>query len=52
MLVHELAHLVGLGHSGDPFSLMSPTYQSVFELSLSDRAGLARLGGGPCAPAA
>ena len=49
VLRHELAHLVGLGHSADPFSLMSPAYQSVFELSLSDRAGLARLGGGACA---
>ncbi len=49
VLSHELAHLLGLGHSQDPFSLMSPTYQSVFDFSLSDRAGLARLGGGPCA---
>ncbi|MGJ7441538.1 matrixin family metalloprotease [Aquipuribacter sp. MA13-6] len=48
VLRHEVAHLVGLGHSQDPFSLMSPAYQSVFEPSLSDRAGLARLGGGPC----
>lgn len=48
VLRHELAHLVGLGHSRDPFSLMSPAYQSVFEPSLADRAGLARLGGGPC----
>lgn len=50
VLQHELAHLVGLGHSADPFSLMSPAYQSVFSYSLSDRAGLARLGGGPCIP--
>lgn len=49
VLVHELAHLAGLAHSSDPFSVMSPTYQDVVELSLSDRAGLARLGDGPCA---
>lgn len=49
VLAHELAHLVGLGHSSDPFSLMSPAYQSVFDFSLSDRAGLSRLGGGRCA---
>lgn len=51
VLAHELAHLVGLGHSQDPFSLMSPTYQSVYGFSLSDRAGLARLGDGPCSTA-
>jgi len=49
VLAHELAHLAGLGHSRDPFSLMSPAYQSVYGFSLSDRAGLARLGGGGCA---
>lgn len=49
VLAHELAHLVGLGHSTDPFSLMSPAYQSVYDFSLADRAGLARLGGGGCA---
>ncbi|MFC5379778.1 matrixin family metalloprotease [Aquipuribacter nitratireducens] len=48
VLVHELSHLVGLGHSADPFSLMSPAYQSVYDLSTADRAGLARLGAGPC----
>lgn len=48
VLRHELGHLVGLGHAGDPFSLMSPAYQSVFDFSLADRAGLARLGAGPC----
>lgn len=48
VLRHELAHLVGLGHSSDPFSLMSPAYQSVLDYSLADRAGLARLGGGAC----
>lgn len=48
VLRHELGHLVGLGHSPDPFSLMAPAYQSVFDFSLADRAGLARLGDGPC----
>lgn len=48
VLLHELGHLVGLGHAADPFSLMSPQYQAVHDYALADRAGLARLGGGRC----
>lgn len=48
VLLHELGHLVGLGHSADPLALMSAQYQSVLDYGLADRAGLARLGGGPC----
>lgn len=48
VLLHELGHLVGLDHSADPFALMSAQYQSVLDYGTADRAGLARLGGGPC----
>lgn len=48
-IVHELAHLVGLGHTDDPAELMYPEQRTV-ELGPGDRAGLAHLGRGPCAP--
>jgi hypothetical protein len=49
VLLHELGHLVGLGHVTDPFQVMFssnayplPSYRS------GDRRGLAMLGRGPC----
>lgn len=49
VLLHELGHLVGLGHVTDPFQVMFasnayplPSYRS------GDRRGLAKLGTGPC----
>jgi hypothetical protein len=49
VLLHELGHLVGLGHVTDPYQVMYdsnayplPSYRS------GDRRGLAMLGAGPC----
>jgi hypothetical protein len=49
VLLHELGHLVGLGHVTDPYQVMFqsnayplPSYRS------GDRRGLALLGSGPC----
>ncbi len=49
VLRHELAHLLGLDHVDDPTQLMNPQLsQSSFQAG--DRAGLAQLGSGRCAP--
>ena len=49
IVVHELAHLLGLGHVDDPTQLMYPESQrNVTSLQGGDRAGLAALGDGPC----
>lgn len=51
VVTHELAHLVGLGHVDDPTQLMNPTAAvNVTSLARGDRAGLARVGTGPCVP--
>lgn len=51
VVTHELAHLAGLGHVNDPTQLMNPTAAvNVTSLADGDRAGLARLGTGPCVP--
>lgn len=51
VVTHELAHLVGLGHVDDPTQLMNPTAAvNVTSLASGDRAGLARVGLGPCVP--
>ena len=45
ILMHEIGHLVGLGHVGDQTSLMYPaTTEGPTRLSPGDRVGLARLG--------
>ncbi|MBM7806583.1 hypothetical protein JOD57_002420 [Geodermatophilus bullaregiensis] len=51
VLVHELAHVVGLAHVDDPAELMHPENDGQRELGGGDRAGLARLGRGACEPA-
>lgn len=51
IVLHEFAHLVGLGHVDDESQLMNPeTVPGVTDLAAGDRAGLARLGRGSCAP--
>lgn len=52
VILHELAHLVGLGHVDDPAQLLYPRAQlGVTDFGPGDLTGLARLGEGPCEPA-
>jgi hypothetical protein len=50
VILHELGHLVGLGHAGDPNQLMfdRQTVLAGERLGDGDLRGLAALGGGPC----
>lgn len=48
IVVHELAHVVGLGHVAEPMELMFSDNSGQVELGPGDREGLARLGGLPC----
>ena len=48
IVLHELAHAVGLGHVSDPTQLMYPSSSGVFDFAAGDLAGLARLGAGAC----
>lgn len=48
VVIHELAHLVGLGHVDDPTQLMYGGANDRSMLGPGDRAGLAALGDGPC----
>ncbi|MHA7292483.1 matrixin family metalloprotease [Arthrobacter sp. HLT1-21] len=50
IIVHELAHVVGLDHVDDPTQLMHEGTNGLTTLSDGDRAGLALLGAGPCVP--
>lgn len=50
IVIHELGHLVGLAHVDDPTQLMYESTSGRSTLGLGDRAGLARLGDGPCVP--
>lgn len=51
IILHELAHLVGLGHVDDPAQLMHPQARpEVTELGPGDLEGLARLGTLDCFP--
>lgn len=48
VILHELGHLVGLGHVQDSGELMSETNSGQLDFGPGDREGLARLGGGDC----
>lgn len=48
VILHELGHLVGLGHVADPAQLMSETNHGLHDFGPGDREGLARLGAGSC----
>jgi Matrixin len=51
VVLHEVAHLVGLGHVDDPSQLMHPqTSPFVTDFAAGDLTGLDILGRGPCAP--
>ena len=47
-LLHEVAHVVGLGHVSEPMELMYADNTGQVELGPGDREGLARLGSLPC----
>lgn len=48
IVVHELAHVVGLGHVTEPMELMYADNAGQVELGPGDREGLARVGSLPC----
>lgn len=50
IIIHELAHVLGLDHVNDPSQLMYGDGNHVTGLADGDRAGLALLGGGECVP--
>ena len=52
VVLHELGHLVGLGHVDDDHQLMYPeTDGDVLDFAAGDLTGLAALGSGRCVPA-
>ncbi len=48
VIMHELGHVVGLGHVDDPLELMNPSNTSLTTWGPGDLAGLAIAGAGPC----
>ncbi|WP_240721531.1 matrixin family metalloprotease [Pseudarthrobacter sp. NamE5] len=48
VIMHELAHVVGLDHVNDPTQLMYE--ENSGQLGTGDRTGLAMLGSGECVP--
>ena len=48
IVLHELAHVVGLDHVAEPMELMYTSNTGQVELGPGDREGLARLGSLPC----
>jgi hypothetical protein len=50
IIMHELAHVVGLDHVNDPTQLMYEENTGQLDFGAGDRAGLALLGTGKCVP--
>ncbi|MEO8283115.1 MAG: matrixin family metalloprotease [Pseudarthrobacter sp.] len=50
IIMHELAHVLGLDHVDDPTQLMHEENSGQFDFGAGDRAGLALLGTGACVP--
>ena len=50
VIMHELAHVVGLDHINDPTQLMYEANSGQLDFGAGDRAGLALLGTGKCVP--
>ena len=50
IVLHELAHVLGLAHVSDPTQLMYPEQSTVHDFAAGDLTGLARLGSGECVP--
>jgi hypothetical protein len=50
VIMHELAHVVGLDHVNDPTQLMYEENTGQLDFGAGDRAGLALLGTGKCVP--
>lgn len=50
VIMHELAHVVGLDHINDPTQLMYEENSGQLDFGAGDRAGLALLGTGECVP--
>lgn len=48
VIMHELAHVIGLGHVDDPTELMNDENSMLITWGPGDRAGLAIAGAGPC----
>jgi hypothetical protein len=48
VIMHEIAHVVGLAHVSDPTEIMNATNTSLTEWGPGDRLGLAIAGRGPC----
>jgi hypothetical protein len=50
IVLHELGHVVGLAHVGDPAELMAGGAGGAYDFAAGDLSGLARLGAGECVP--
>ncbi|MCY7402466.1 MAG: hypothetical protein LH477_16200 [Nocardioides sp.] len=48
IVLHELAHVVGLGHVSEPMELMFANNTGQIDFGIGDLEGLARLGSLPC----
>jgi hypothetical protein len=48
IVMHELGHVLGLGHVDDDRQIMSASGSGTYEFGAGDRRGLAILGRGPC----